>query len=167
MTHARIRPATSTSSALVRRVAPLALAAFVLPGLAMPTPAAAAMTVAERRESVLDHTNAARAAAGCGPLVMSKRLKSSAQAHANDMARNDYFAHTSPNGTTWPDRIRAVGYSKPGAENIALGLKTPKAVVRAWMNSPAHRQNILTCNLKKLGVGYSKDGRIWVQDFGR
>lgn len=166
MTHARFRTAAQTPTAFARRVAPLALAAFLLPGLAAPSTAAASMSVTEARDTVLHYTNVARKAAGCPPLSMSSRLKSSAQKHAQDMATKHYFDHTSLSGVSWDDRIRAAGYDKPGAENIAAGMKTPKAVVQAWMKSPAHRHNIETCGLKKLGVGYSKSGKLWVQDFG-
>jgi len=164
MTHARSRSAAHTPSTFARRVAPFAVAAFVLPCLAMPAPASAASSVAQRRDSVLDYTNAARKAAGCPPLVTSKRLKSSAQAHATEMAKNHYVDHTSLNGRSWADRIRDAGYDKPGAENIAGGITSAKGVVAAWLNSPPHRYNIETCKLKKLGVGYA-DG-MWVQDFG-
>lgn len=164
MTHARFHSAVHTPTTFARRLAPLAIAAFLLPGLATPAPAAASMSVAQRRESVLDATNDARKAAGCRPLVASKRLKSSAQAHAKDMAKNHYVDHTSADGRSWADRIRAAGYDKPGAENIAGGITSPRAVVAAWLNSPAHRHNIETCKLKKIGVGYS--GGMWVQDFG-
>lgn len=163
MTHARFR-SVYLPTTLARRIAPLAVAAFVLPGLAVPAPAAASTSLTERRETVLDHTNAAREAAGCRPLVVSKRLKSSAQAHANDMAKKHYLDHTSADGRSWDDRIRAVGYDKPGAENIAGGIKSAKAVVSAWMNSPSHRYNIEMCKLRKIGVGYA--GGIWVQDLG-
>jgi uncharacterized protein YkwD len=148
----------------VGRGVPLAVSALLLAGLAVPS-SAEAMTVSERRAGVLHYTNKARAAAGCAPLVMSSRLKTSAQRHASDMAANDYFSHTSLSGATWIDRIRAVG-AKPGAENIAEGILTPKAVVSAWMHSAPHRRNIRDCRLKKLGVGYTTSGHYWVQDFG-
>jgi uncharacterized protein YkwD len=44
-------------------------------------------------------------------------------------------------------------------------------VVRTWMNSPGHRRNILTCNYKSIGVGFttsttSQYRTMWVQNFG-
>jgi len=148
------------------RVCAAAMSGLLLLGVAAPAPAAAAPSVSERREAVLHYTNKARKAKGCKPLEMSRRLTRSAQGHAGDMAARDYFGHTSLSGRRWDQRIRAAGYDDPGGENIAYGFKKARYVVKAWMNSPSHKRNILTCSFKKLGVGYAKDGGIWVQDFG-
>lgn len=48
-------------------------------------------------------------------------------------------------------------------ENIAAGQKTPKDVVKAWMNSPSHKANILSAKFKQTGIAYN--GRYWVQIF--
>ncbi len=54
-------------------------------------------------------------------------------------------------------------------ENIAKGYPSPEAVMKAWMNSPGHRRNILNCDFEALGVGVIRgsNGRLfWTQDFG-
>lgn len=59
---------------------------------------------------------------------------------------------------------RGSGY----AENVAVGQETPAAVMRAWLNSPGHRRNILSPNYRYIGVGYVVDGRgrpYWTQNF--
>ncbi len=40
--------------------------------------------------------------------------------------------------------------------------------MRDWMNSPAHRTNILDCSYKDIGVGVNltANGPWWVQNFG-
>ncbi len=116
---------------------------------------------------VVAATNAARARTGCPALTIDARLTAAAQAHSADMARNDYFEHTSLDGRTFIDRIRATGHPSPGAENIAYGHSTAAGVVKAWMRSPGHRRNILDCSLTEVGVGFDRRGNYWTQDFGR
>lgn len=163
MSHAR---AQLPKVAFPARVVAVSVSGMLMLGIAAPAPAVAATTMTERREAVLHYTNKARKAKGCKPLELSRRLNRSAQRHASDMSERDYFAHTSLSGRTWDQRIRAAGYSEPGGENIAYGFRYARYVVRAWMNSPSHRRNILACGFEKLGVGYARDGGIWVQDFG-
>ncbi|NJR62658.1 MAG: hypothetical protein HC769_29995, partial [Cyanobacteria bacterium CRU_2_1] len=50
-------------------------------------------------------------------------------------------------------------------ENVAQGQKTPSEVVRSWMKSPGHRQNILNPNFTEIGVGYSQN--YWTQVFAK
>lgn len=161
-----------------RRLAVLVTGAVlaVLPGLASPAwagparPAAGDPTTYAAR--VVTLTNSARATAGCPALTVDARLTGVAQAHSADMARYDYFSHTSRDGRTPFDRIRAAGYRySMAAENIAAGQRTPEDVVRAWMNSPGHRANILNCGLRQIGVGYAVNTAsiyqvYWTQNFG-
>jgi uncharacterized protein YkwD len=46
------------------------------------------------------------------------------------------------------------------------GFDTASSVVKGWMNSPGHKRNILDCKFNKIGIGFSADGKYWVQDFG-
>ncbi|GAY07848.1 transporter [Pseudonocardia sp. N23] len=116
---------------------------------------------------VVTITNQQRAANGCGALKVDSRLTAAAQKHSADMAANNYFEHDSQDGRTFDQRIRAEGYSSPGAENIAQGQPTAQEVMNDWMNSPGHRRNILDCSLTTIGVGYVANGDYWTQDFGR
>ena len=114
--------------------------------------------------------NMARADAGCSPVRVDSRLTTAARLHSEDMARQGYFSHTSLDGRTPWDRIRAQGYPSGSAENIAAGQKTASAVMTAWMNSPGHRANILACSSRAVGVGVGYGGpygTYWTQDFGR
>jgi uncharacterized protein YkwD len=57
---------------------------------------------------------------------------------------------------------RGSGYG----ENVAVGQETPASVMRAWLNSPGHRRNILSPNYRYIGVGYVNNGRpYWTQNF--
>jgi uncharacterized protein YkwD len=113
-------------------------------------------------------TNAQRAQHGCSALRIDVRLVTAARQHSRDMRVRHYFDHNAPDGKTPWDRIKADGYSQPGAENIAMGYATAQAVVNGWMNSPGHRANILNCSLKAVGIGveYGSGGPWWTQDFG-
>ncbi|HET6966681.1 MAG TPA: CAP domain-containing protein [Ornithinibacter sp.] len=114
--------------------------------------------------------NLARADAGCSPVRVDSRLTTAARLHSEDMARQAYFSHTSLDGRTPWDRMRAQGYTSGSAENIAAGQKTAAAVMTAWMNSPGHRANILACSSRGIGVGVGYGGpygTYWTQDFGR
>lgn len=130
-----------------------------------------APTEAEVLEArVLEITNTERAANGCAALVFDERLAASARGHSVDMATQDYFDHVSKDGRTFVDRIRAAGYPSPGAENIAAGQPTAEAVMKGWMESKGHHDNIVNCDLKALGVGVAKGGSFgiyWTQNFGR
>jgi hypothetical protein len=105
---------------------------------------------------------------GQRPMAAAKLVRTAARAHSKDMRVKGYFEHNSPDGKTPWDRIKAAGYSQPGAENIAMGYATAKAVIDGWMNSPGHRANILNCKLKAVGIGveYGSGGPWWTQDFG-
>lgn len=116
---------------------------------------------------VISLTNVERARAGCGPLRRDDRLDTAALGHSLDMATKVYFAHDSTDGRTFADRIREAGYLSPGGENIARGQTTAAEVVRAWMDSPGHKRNILDCTFTTIGVGYAQHGDYWTQDFGR
>jgi uncharacterized protein YkwD len=111
-------------------------------------------------------TNDQRVAHGCRPLKYNNTLQRAAQGHANDMSRKHYFAHNSLNGTVWWKRIMKAGYRDPGGENIARGFSSASSVVRAWLNSPEHRRNIMNCQFRTIGIGFNTHGDYWVQDFG-
>ncbi len=116
---------------------------------------------------VIELTNADRRAHGCSPVIPNAELSNSAQGHADDMSRHDYFSHTSLDGRTFDQRIRASGYEGHElGENIASGFPTAEEVEEAWMSTPGHRRNILDCQFREIGVGYADDGEFWVVNFG-
>jgi uncharacterized protein YkwD len=119
---------------------------------------------------ILTLVNAQRTKAGCKAVTLDPRLTAAAAGHAQDMATHDYFSHTSRDGRTFVDRIRAAGYPVPRSENIAAGQPTVAAVMDAWMGSAGHRANILDCSAVAMGAASAQGGSYgiyWVQDFGR
>jgi uncharacterized protein YkwD len=131
-----------------------------------PTTKAAARVAPSVTAQVIARVNDERAKAGCAPLAEEPHLTKAAQDYSDQMSAGDFFSHTSPDGTTFDQRIKNAGYAKPGAENIAKGQTSAEQVMDAWMNSEGHRANILNCTLTKIGVGLTKPGWYWVQDFG-
>jgi uncharacterized protein YkwD len=118
----------------------------------------------------VSRTNAERSKVGCRALTVDQRLVNAAQAHSVDMAAKGYFDHRSLDGSTPFQRIAGAGYAfSIAAENIAAGQRTAADVMTGWMNSAAHRANILNCSLTQIGVGYATGGSYgtyWTQDFG-
>ncbi|GAA1797918.1 CAP domain-containing protein [Actinomadura chokoriensis] len=117
---------------------------------------------------VIALVNQERAKQGCRAVTSDARLTQAAQGHSADMARRGFFDHTNPDGKSPGDRITATGYRwSTYGENIAKGQPTPASVMKAWMNSPGHRANILNCTFAEIGIGVVKSGGpYWTQVFG-
>ena len=111
--------------------------------------------------ATLCQINAVRRARGLGALRLNHALSRAAQRHSRDMIRKSYFAHITPGGSTFVDRIRRTGYLGPGrswylGENLAWGVGsrgTPRGVVRAWMQSAPHRKVLMTPSYREVGIG--------------
>ena len=122
--------------------------------------------VSEFEAQVVELTNVERAKYGLAPLEMYSPLMAVAREKSEDMARNNYFSHTSPTYGSPFDQMKAAGISyRAAGENIAQGQRTPEEVVQAWMNSEGHRANILKANFTHIGVGYVENGNYWTQQF--
>ncbi|AOV07695.1 CAP domain-containing protein [Sporosarcina ureilytica] len=117
-------------------------------------------------QEVLNLTNAERQKAGLAPLQIDQKLMDSARAKSKDMSVNGYFSHTSPTYGSPFDQMKSFGVTyRSAAENIAMGQRSAQEVVKAWMESPGHRQNILTPNFTHIGIGYDANGNYWTQQF--
>ncbi|HVX57940.1 MAG TPA: CAP domain-containing protein [Candidatus Saccharimonadales bacterium] len=104
--------------------------------------------------SLLNDTNAQRAKLGESALTVNAQLSAAAQAKADDMVRNNYWAHTSPAGRTPWSFITAAGYQYQSAgENLAYGFANANQSVAGWMNSTEHRDNILNAAFRNVGFG--------------
>ncbi|MDR2687884.1 MAG: CAP domain-containing protein [Oscillospiraceae bacterium] len=117
-------------------------------------------------------TNAARADDGRTALAATHgKLNEAAQKRAEEIGAKYDSNHLRPDGREWSTVFEEYGISyRVAGENIAMGQRSPAAVVEAWMNSPGHRSNILglKANFNYIGVGvYERaDGRLcWVQLF--
>ncbi|HBG4072037.1 TPA: sporulation protein [Clostridioides difficile] len=121
------------------------------------------------QKEVVDLVNVERAKAGLNPLTLDSSISNVATKKSQDMIDNNYFSHNSPTYGSPFDMLKKFGISyKTAGENIAMGQKTPKEVVNAWMNSEGHRKNIMNPNFSKIGVGVAQKsgGSIyWTQIF--
>jgi uncharacterized protein YkwD len=123
-------------------------------------------------QAVIDLTNAERKKAekDLKPLKMNPQLMEAARKHAANMAAQDKLDHKLDDKEP-PDRTKAAGYeSEFVGENIAWNQKTPKDVLKVWMESELHRENILRPEYTEIGVAMVKNKKgepYWVQVFGR
>jgi uncharacterized protein YkwD len=124
-------------------------------------------------QQVLVLVNSKRAQQNLGPLAVSAELTNAAQAYAVAMAQGGFFSHTSPNGSTFISRDEAGGYTGWSylEENLAAGQTSPDQAVSAWLNSPEHRANLLSGNVRETGIGFAYNAGspyrfYWVQEFG-
>lgn len=123
---------------------------------------------------LVDLINMYRDDKGLYLLRPSKKLGSAAQFHSDDMAANDYVAHTLSDGTTAGDNMRNHGYDYNTwlGENLAAGQPTPQEVVDAWKASMAgHNETMLSEHFRAVGIGYAHNPdtryhHYWTACFG-
>jgi uncharacterized protein YkwD len=128
-----------------------------------PSVAPQQLTLHQMRTSVLCLVNRIRAHYDLHALAYNADLRTSASAHSVSMVVHDYFSHEGPGGSV-DSRISRAGYlSRAGrfviGEDIGGGGRrygSPLGVVRAWMHSPPHRQNILDPSFRDAGVGVAR-----------
>jgi len=123
--------------------------------------------------SVIRYVNESREAQGLVELKENEKLSKIAADKANDMIKNNYFAHTSPAGLTPWYWFEKEGYDyKYAGENLAINFKTAEEQHKAWMASLTHRKNILNTNFSEIGVAVAAgeiNGQmaiVTVQEFG-
>lgn len=107
--------------------------------------------------SLLKETNEERAKAQEPELTIDPLLTAAAQAKANDMVANNYWAHNSPDGKSPWSFITAAGYQyQEAGENLAYGFDGAAETVAGWMNSTEHRANILNADYQNVGFGVAR-----------
>ncbi len=155
-----------------------------------PQPAVDAVDVAQRIHRLI---NVERQKHNLPVLAWDAPLARVAAGHSRDMGQRRYFSHDSPEGNGFPHRYRQGGYRcevrvgrviHGSAENIALSRlynsvlrrngvsyydwNSPEAIalqtVDGWMNSPGHRENILTPHWRRQGIGIDirPDNRVLI-----
>ncbi|RJQ25626.1 CAP domain-containing protein [Candidatus Parcubacteria bacterium] len=109
-------------------------------------------------------TNNARQEKNLPSLIINQELTEAAQKKALHMFEKDYWAHFAPDGTSPWDFLKEEDYSYLYAgENLAKGFSNTQDVVQAWMNSPTHRDNILSDKFQEVGFAIVK-GRLKGED---
>ena len=139
--------------------------------------------------------NRERAKRGLSALLWGESLHKVARKYSQDMVERNFFSHHDPDDRSFHDRYKAEGIDCKirvgdstclGAENIAQGSlysssfykggerffnwntedEIAESVVKRWMSSRAHRENILTPYFKRQGIGvaFSEDGRAYITE---
>ena len=119
-------------------------------------------------------TNDQRTASGLVPLKTNSLLLQAAMAKANHMFAKNYWAHNGPDGTTPWFFFKQTGYNyRYAGENLARDFNQSDSVVTAWMNSPTHRDNIISDRYDEIGVAVvngileGQETTLVVQMFGK
>lgn len=101
--------------------------------------------------------NSERVLEGLGKLSLDPELSKAALKHTWEMARKNELYHT-PSDTL---RARVTNWTILG-ENVGVG-GSVSSLHDAFMNSPAHADNVLYQTFKHVGIGVvKKAGRMWV-----
>lgn len=104
-------------------------------------------------------TNAFRVQKELSPVVWDQETERAASLHSRDMAENNYFDHTSLDGSGLGDRLedQNINFVSAG-ENIAAGYRDPVHMINAWLNSTTGHREMLLGNFDYLGVG------VWINN---
>ncbi len=144
-------------------------------------------------KKIHDLINAERRKKGLSALQWNKSLNRIARRYSQDMAERNFFSHNDPEGRCFMDRYGEEGFTCKlkvghatclGAENIGQdnlyksihylnGVPSydwntedeiAASIVKLWMNSKGHRENILTPYFERQGIGLSisDDGKVFV-----
>jgi uncharacterized protein YkwD len=120
-------------------------------------------------EQVLEQANIDRSLHGLPSLTLDQTLNLAAFAKAEDMLARNYFAHVSPEGVKPWHWFKVLGYDYSFAgENLAIGFDEASDLEESWMNSPKHRDNLLSSDYTDMGVAivYKNGQKMVVQLFG-
>ncbi|HLC86995.1 MAG TPA: CAP domain-containing protein [Candidatus Nanoarchaeia archaeon] len=159
---------------------------------------ASSIDISDLERDIHDLINQERRNKGLRSLSFDLRLSDIARDHSKDMSQNNFFEHINLRGQDPTDRASAKGYycrkdfGDYYMEGIAENLfqnnlydsityinlipfhdwntqsEIAESTVQGWMNSPGHRQNILTADYDSEGIGVviSYDDKVYItQDF--
>ena len=150
-------------------LAVLTLVSGTLGATAVAAPAASAATDAvyanQVEASIIKYTNVQRRGYGRRAVSSNACVERYAEGWAVHLARYNRFYHRSYRVVLRGCRRSYASeniarYSVTGASADALA----KVIVRMWMRSPGHRQNLLNGRVRLIGVGVQKsaNGRQWI-----
>src|SRR3989344_5789239 len=112
--------------------------------------------------------NIERKKRGLSEIYVDEKLREAARLHAKDMLERGYFSHYTPEGISPFDRMEAANVAyKFAGENLAFAPDIQIAM-NGLMKSQGHRDNILSPNFRKAGIGVLDAGifgKIFVQEF--
>ncbi len=112
---------------------------------------------------MLNAVNAERRKRGLPDLQIDSRLMRAAEKHSEYQRSTGQMTHDGNGGLG--ARVTAEGYRWRGvAENVARGQQSVADVMRAWINSQGHYNNIMG-GYTHFGWARSSSGNYWTQVF--
>ena len=133
-----------------------------------PPLAAAAACLEPVEARILELVNQERSNRRLPPLRLDEKLREIARNYDGDMLARGFFSHVDPSGDGPSDRIarqhrRLIGVT---GENLweSSGVEASRhadlaaEIMRGWMSSPGHRENILHKQYTHLGAGVCAAG---------
>jgi uncharacterized protein YkwD len=127
--------------------------------------------MSEEEKTLLELTNKERAKEKLMPLETNPLLFKLAREHSANMVKQEKMDHVL-DGKNPADRARDAGYDYLNiAENLATAENTPLSdVMKGWMESKIHRDNILSKDVTQIGLGIARTEKgvyYYTQVFGR
>lgn len=137
--------------------------------LVLQTSTANALTLTDDEQRMLDLINQERRGEGLEPLEADARLTKIARSHSQEMIDLNFFSHYSSRSGTYFTRLRTAGIKnwQNAGENLA-GATTVEIAFRALMESPKHKENLLSPRFTRIGIGIHDGGpygKMFTQDF--
>jgi len=125
-------------------------------------------------QKLYELTNAERSKINLNGLNYNDELAAAAKQKAEDMFAKDYWSHYGPAGETPWQFILASGYQYEYAgENLAKNFMFSDGVVKAWLDSTTHRDNLLRSEYTDVGFAVvngilnGEETTLVVQMFGK
>lgn len=115
-----------------------------------PRPGAATSPAQLTADTIIATVNGVRTANGRPPLAYNSKLEAAARSQANLMARNDQLSHDL--GVTLRQRVTEAGYEGAVGENVAGGQRTLEQAIQGWLDSPRHRETLLSTRFTEFGL---------------
>jgi uncharacterized protein YkwD len=111
-------------------------------------------------QMIANMVNDFRAENGLSPFAWNDGIADCERSHAYDMEQQNYFSHGSKSNSSYSictARSQSLGLGGVLESNCMDSALT--SVVQAWINSSAHREQLLNSNNTRHGVGISTNNR--------
>jgi uncharacterized protein YkwD len=118
------------------------------------------LKLTDDEQKVLDMTNKERTARNLPTLKINETLTKVARGHSANMAKQGKMEHVL-DGKGIVERVLGAGYEYAHVrENIAAGHDwSIDTVMKGWLDSRPHRENMLADDVDEIGIGIVSDGK--------
>lgn len=113
-------------------------------------------SISTARTEMLNLINTARFSGGVNKVEISDALNAVAQAHAQNMADNNFFGHIDPQGRDPDKRRKNADYPASIRENLGKATDV-EGIHMGLMRSPVHRDAIIDPTMTRVGIGFAKN----------